>query len=57
MHFELLNATEILARTPAIFRALMDGLSDVWVMPNDGPETRLRANNLCWIGSACASGF
>jgi hypothetical protein len=33
------QATEILERTPAVLTALLAGLSDDWVINNEGPET------------------
>lgn len=39
MDFELDHATEILARTPATLRTLLSGLSDAWVIGDEGPDT------------------
>ena len=39
MQFELSRTLEILERTPAAFRALLDGLSDDWTAPNEGLDT------------------
>jgi hypothetical protein len=39
MKFELDKSYEILERTPVILRSLLTGLSDGWVMNNEGPET------------------
>lgn len=39
MQFQLTDALEVLERTPATFRALLGGLSEVWTAPNEGPET------------------
>jgi hypothetical protein len=39
MHFDLDNALAVLDRTPATFRALLEGLPDRWTMPNEGPDT------------------
>lgn len=39
MHFELKRGLEILERTPATFRALLEGLPDDWTAGNEGPET------------------
>lgn len=39
MHFELLQGTEILKRTPQTVSALLDGLPEPWVTQNEGPET------------------
>lgn len=39
MQFQLDDALAVLDRTPAVFRALLSGLPDVWTTPNEGPET------------------
>jgi hypothetical protein len=39
MQFQLKDALEVLERTPATFRALLGGVSEVWTAPNEGPET------------------
>lgn len=39
MNFELNQAIEILQRTPATLRSLLNGLSDFWIFNNEGPET------------------
>jgi hypothetical protein len=39
MDFDLDGAIEVLRRTPATFRALLDGLSEPWIRGNEGPET------------------
>lgn len=39
MQFNLSDALEVLERTPATFRALLDGMPDVWTAPNEGPDT------------------
>ena len=39
MRFNLSDALEVLERTPATFRALLDGMPDVWTSPNEGPDT------------------
>lgn len=39
MQYNISQAIEILERTPAVLNALLDGLSDDWVMNNEGPET------------------
>ena len=44
--FDLARATEILERTPAVFRALLGDLSDAWTSPNEGPETFSAFDNL-----------
>jgi len=39
MDFDLHPAMEVLRRSPATLRALLDGLSEPWVRGNEGPET------------------
>jgi hypothetical protein len=39
MDFRLHQAVEILERTPRVLHALLHGLSDDWVMRNEGPDT------------------
>lgn len=39
MQYDFEKAYEILDRTPATIRALLSGLSDEWIMNNEGPET------------------
>jgi hypothetical protein len=39
MRFDLDRALEILERTPATFRALLEGLPEAWTTPNEGPAT------------------
>ncbi|HEX8887732.1 MAG TPA: DinB family protein [Pyrinomonadaceae bacterium] len=39
MEFQLDRAQEILKRTPATLKALLDGLSDEWVTSNEGAAT------------------
>lgn len=39
MKYSLERSYEILDRTPAVLQALLAGLSDGWIMPNEGPET------------------
>ena len=39
MKYSLEKSYEILDRTPAVLQALLVGLPDDWVMPNEGPET------------------
>jgi len=39
MQFQLTDALEMLERTPATFRALLGGLSEIWTAPNEGPDT------------------
>lgn len=33
------DAIAVLERTPAVFRALLGGLSDAWIQSNEGPDT------------------
>src|SRR5688572_11848669 len=39
MEFELSKAIEILQQTPATLQTMLGGLSDEWIMQNEGPET------------------
>jgi hypothetical protein len=39
MKFDLAKSVEILERTPAILKALLESLSDDWVLNNEGPDT------------------
>lgn len=39
MSFDLEEGVEILARTPWVLTALLDGLSDEWIESNEGSET------------------
>ena len=39
MSFNLEEAVEILERTPAVLRAKLEGLSDNWLMADEGPDT------------------
>ena len=39
MQYSLERSYEILDRTPAVLQALLSGLCDDWIMPNEGPET------------------
>ncbi len=39
MKYSLERSYEILDRTPTVLQALLSGLPDDWVMPNEGPET------------------
>ena len=39
MKFSIDKSIEILERTPAVLKTLLEGLSDEWVMNNEGPET------------------
>lgn len=39
MQYSLERSYQILDRTPAVLQALLSGLPDDWVMPNEGPKT------------------
>lgn len=39
MKYSLERSYEILDKTPAVLQALLGGLPDDWVLPNEGPET------------------
>jgi hypothetical protein len=39
MKFDLQKATEILNRTPEVLATLLSGLSDEWILQNEGEET------------------
>ncbi len=39
VQFNLNEATDLLARTPAVIRAMLDGLPDAWVRANYGRRT------------------
>lgn len=39
MKYSLERSYEILDRTPAVLQSLLSGLSEDWIMPNEGPET------------------
>lgn len=39
MECRLDEARQILQRTPGVLRTMLDGLSDVWLLPNEGAET------------------
>jgi len=39
MQFHVHDALAVLERTPATFRALLDGLPEAWTAPNEGPDT------------------
>ena len=46
MEFKLDQATQVLERTPGVFRAMLSGLPDVWTRPNEGPDTFSAFDNL-----------
>ncbi|HZA34199.1 MAG TPA: DinB family protein, partial [Vicinamibacterales bacterium] len=46
MHFHLTQGLDVLERTPATFRALLDGLPEAWTAPNEGPDTFSAFDNL-----------
>ena len=39
MQFTVEKSIEILERTPVVFKTLLSGLSNQWIMNNEGPET------------------
>ena len=39
MDYSVDRSIEILERTPSVFRSLLEGLSDEWIMGNEGPDT------------------
>jgi DinB superfamily len=39
MKFDLNKSLEILERTPAVLKQLLQGLNDEWILGNEGPET------------------
>jgi uncharacterized damage-inducible protein DinB len=39
MNFDLRDGTAVLERTPGVLRALLAGLADRWIRPNEGAET------------------
>ena len=39
MNFEMNSAFEILSRTPAVLHTLLSGLSEDWLINNEGPDT------------------
>lgn len=39
MKFDLDKSVEILQRTPAVLKTLLQGLHEDWIMSNEGPET------------------
>lgn len=39
MKYQLAEARQILERTPGVLRAMLDGLSDAWTLPNEGSDT------------------
>jgi hypothetical protein len=39
MEFQLKHAVEILKQTPKTLRSLIGGLSDNWILTNEGPDT------------------
>lgn len=39
MHFDLESSIEVLGRSPATLRALLDGLGEPWVRGTEGPDT------------------
>jgi hypothetical protein len=39
MRYDLASSMDVLRRTPATLRALLDGLGDSWTRTNEGPDT------------------
>ena len=39
MKYKLEEALQVLEKTPTVLTALLNGLSDCWIMNNEGPET------------------
>ena len=39
MKYQLAEAKQILERTPGVIRAMLHGLSDAWLSPNEGSDT------------------
>jgi DinB superfamily len=39
MRYSIKKSVEILERTPAVLQSLLAGLSDDWIMNNEGPDT------------------
>jgi DinB family protein len=39
VNLDLQSAVEVLARTPATLRTLLDGLSEPWIRASEGPDT------------------
>jgi hypothetical protein len=39
MDFALPQAVQVLERTPVVLHALLDGVSETWTAPNEGPDT------------------
>jgi len=39
MKYNIQQSLEILEKTPAVLYSLLDGLTDEWIMNNEGPET------------------
>ena len=61
MEFDVVQATEILSRTPSVFHALLRDLADPWVFSNEGEETwspfdvlghLIHGEHTDWIGRA-----
>lgn len=46
MAFSLPEAVMVLERTPQVFRALLAGLPDAWLLADEGPETFSALENL-----------
>lgn len=46
MTFDVAEGVMVLERTPATFRALLAGLSDAWILADEGPDTFTPFDNL-----------
>ena len=46
MNFDLHHGIAVLERTPAVFRALLAGRPDAWIVSNEGPDTFSPFDNL-----------
>lgn len=49
MSFDLAEATALLERTPAAYRALLHGLPGAWLQANEGPDTFSVFDNLAHV--------
>lgn len=49
MDFDLTRSLEVLERTPAVLRALLEDLSGEWTTPNEGPDTFSAFDNVAHL--------
>lgn len=49
MNFHLTRSLEVLERTPGVLRALLEGLSGTWTIPNEGPGTFSAFDNVAHL--------